>query len=83
MRHLLGCLGIAALLSAILAVPVPAGGDSFVYQFGYRSGSYVASAAAQIVGTKLSSALVAGVVVYRLPSGQLKYSRSTSPARRR
>jgi len=54
--------------------PCSAGGDSFVYQFDYRSGSYVASAAAQVVGTKLSSALVAGVVVYRLPSGQLKYS---------
>jgi type IV pilus assembly protein PilY1 len=56
------------------AEPCAAGGESFTYQFDYRSGSYVASATAQVVGTKLSSALVAGVVVYRLPSGQLKYS---------
>jgi type IV pilus assembly protein PilY1 len=56
------------------AQPCSAGGDSFLYQFDYRSGSYVASAPAQVVGTKLGSALVAGIVVYRLPSGQLKYS---------
>jgi type IV pilus assembly protein PilY1 len=54
--------------------PCSAGGNSFVYQFDYRSGSYVASAPAQIVGTKLGSALIAGAVVFRLPSGQLKYS---------
>ena len=54
--------------------PCSAGGVSWTYQFDYRSGSYLASAPAQVVGTKLSPALVAGVVVYRLPSGQLKYS---------
>jgi len=54
--------------------PCSAGGVSWAYQFDYRSGSYVASATAQVVGTKLSQALVAGVVVYRLPNGQLKYT---------
>ena len=54
--------------------PCSAGGVSWTYQFDYRSGSYIASAAQQAVGIKLSQALVAGVVVYRLPSGQLKYS---------
>jgi len=54
--------------------PCSAGGVSWTYQFDYQSGSYVASASQQTVGTKLSQALVAGVVVYRLPSGQLKYS---------
>jgi type IV pilus assembly protein PilY1 len=54
--------------------PCSAGGVSWTYQFDYRSGSYIASAPQQAVGTKLSQALVAGVVVYRLPSGQLKYS---------
>ncbi|HSH17236.1 MAG TPA: hypothetical protein VLD18_14435, partial [Verrucomicrobiae bacterium] len=54
--------------------PCAAGGNSWAYQFDYRTGSYVASAAAQVVGTKLSPALVAGIVVYRLPSGQMKYS---------
>jgi type IV pilus assembly protein PilY1 len=50
------------------------GGNSFFYQFDYRSGSYLASSPGQVVGTKLGSALVAGFVVYRLPSGQLKYT---------
>jgi type IV pilus assembly protein PilY1 len=50
------------------------GGDSFLYQFDYRSGSYVASAPGAVVGIKLGSALAAGFVVYRLPSGQLKYA---------
>jgi len=49
------------------------GGDSFLYQFDYQSGSYLASANT-IVGTKFGSALIAGFVVYRLPSGQLKYT---------
>ncbi|HSE00752.1 MAG TPA: PilC/PilY family type IV pilus protein [Burkholderiales bacterium] len=48
------------------------GGDAFLYQFDYQTGSYVASAPGQIVGMKLGSALAAGFVVYRLPSGQLK-----------
>jgi type IV pilus assembly protein PilY1 len=51
-----------------------AGGDSFFYQFDYRSGSYVASSPGAIVGVKIGSALTAGFVVYRLPSGQLKHT---------
>jgi type IV pilus assembly protein PilY1 len=54
--------------------PCSTGGNSFFYQFDYQSGSYVASAPGAIVGTKLSSALAAGFVVYRLPSGQLKFA---------
>jgi type IV pilus assembly protein PilY1 len=50
------------------------GGNSFFYQFDYRSGSYLASAPGQVVGTKLGASLAAGFVVYRLPSGQLKYT---------
>ena len=49
------------------------GGNRFDYQFDYRSGSYLASSPGQVVGTKSGSALGAGFVVYRLPSGQLKY----------
>lgn len=54
--------------------PCTSGGENRAYQFDYRSGSYVASAPSQIVGIKLSSALAAGFVVYRLPSGQLKFT---------
>jgi type IV pilus assembly protein PilY1 len=50
------------------------GGNSFFYQFDYRSGSYLASSPGQVVGVKLGAALAAGFVVYRLPSGQLKYT---------
>ena len=50
------------------------GGNSFFYQFDYRSGSYLASAPGMVVGVKIGSALLAGFVVYRLPSGQLKYT---------
>jgi type IV pilus assembly protein PilY1 len=49
------------------------GGNSFFYQFDYRSGSYLAASPGQVVGIKLGAALAAGFVVYRLPSGQLKY----------
>ncbi|MBI2295182.1 MAG: pyrrolo-quinoline quinone, partial [Betaproteobacteria bacterium] len=50
------------------------GGDSFLYQFDYKDGGYVASAPGMVVGTKLGTALTAGFVVFRLPSGQLKYT---------
>jgi type IV pilus assembly protein PilY1 len=48
------------------------GGNSFFYTFDYQSGSYVASVPGGVVGTRLSSALAAGFVTFRLPSGQLK-----------
>ena len=50
------------------------GGNSFFYQFDYRSGSYVSSAPGGVVGILQGQALAAGFVVYRLPNGQLKYT---------
>jgi type IV pilus assembly protein PilY1 len=50
------------------------GGNSFLYFFDYQSGSYVASSPGQVVGTRLSQALAAGFVVYRLQNGQLKFA---------
>ncbi len=50
------------------------GGNSFFYQFDYKSGSYISSAPGGVVGILQSQALAAGFVVYRLPSGQLKYT---------
>ena len=50
------------------------GGNSFFYQFDYRSGSYISGAPGNEVGKLLGSALAAGFVVYRLPNGQLKYT---------
>ena len=48
------------------------GGNRFFYFFHYRSGSYLPSSPGQVVGIKGGSALSAGFVVYRLPSGPLK-----------
>jgi type IV pilus assembly protein PilY1 len=48
------------------------GGDSWQYQFTYDSGQYISTSPGNVVGTKLSNAITVGVVVVRLPSGQLK-----------
>jgi len=48
------------------------GGDSFIYQFNYKSGTYVQSAAGQVAGTKFTGQITVGVVVVRLPSGVFK-----------
>ncbi len=48
------------------------GGDSFIYQFNYSSGSYVASAPGQQVGIKFTGQITVGLVVVRLPSGIFK-----------
>jgi type IV pilus assembly protein PilY1 len=52
------------------------GGDSWQYQFNFATGAYLdnapGSAQGPIVATKVASALTVGVVVVRLPSGQLK-----------
>ena len=50
------------------------GGNSFFYQFDYKSGSYISSAPGGVVGILQGQALAAGFVVYRLPSGQMKYT---------
>jgi type IV pilus assembly protein PilY1 len=48
------------------------GGDSWVYQLDYRTGSYVASAAGQQAAQKFTGQTIVGTVVVRLPSGVLK-----------
>jgi type IV pilus assembly protein PilY1 len=48
------------------------GGDSWAYQFDYLSGTYVSTAPSKMVAQKLTSAITVGVVVFRLPDGQLK-----------
>ncbi len=49
------------------------GGDSWIYQFDYRAGTYVASAPNQQVATKLTGKITVGIVIVRLPSGVFKY----------
>jgi type IV pilus assembly protein PilY1 len=48
------------------------GGDSWVYQFRYDTGTYVATAPSQIVAQKITGALTVGFVVVGLPGGGLK-----------
>ncbi len=48
------------------------GGDSFLYQFNYASGSYITGTPGNIVGTKIGNTLAVGIVVFQTLSGQIK-----------
>ena len=48
------------------------GGESWQYQFSYETGQYLSTAQGQAVATKLGNAITVGIVVVRLPGGQLK-----------
>jgi len=48
------------------------GGDSWVYQFRYDTGTYMSTAPGQIVGQKITGAPTVGVVIIGLPGGGLK-----------
>jgi len=47
------------------------GGDSWFYQFDYKTGQFVASTPSGIVANKLTGAEVAGVSIFQLQSGSL------------
>ena len=47
------------------------GGTSWIYQFDFATGLNVIGASS-ILGNKQTSGLVVGIVVFRLPNGQLK-----------
>jgi type IV pilus assembly protein PilY1 len=48
------------------------GGDSWLYQFNYQSGAFIASAAGAVVGQKFTGTTLVGIVVVSLPNGTLK-----------
>lgn len=48
------------------------GGISYKYEFNYCTGSYLLAAQNQQVGARLTSSIVVGFIVIRLPSGALK-----------
>ena len=52
--------------------PCTIGGESWLYQFNYATGSHVPTAPQQVVGNKIANALTVGNVIVRLPNGQLK-----------
>ena len=47
------------------------GGDSWFYQFDYKTGQFVSSTPSSIVGVKLTGAEIAGVSIFQLQSGSL------------
>jgi type IV pilus assembly protein PilY1 len=48
------------------------GGDSWLYAFDYRKGTYVSSATGQVVAQKITGETLVGVVVIQLPSNVVK-----------
>jgi type IV pilus assembly protein PilY1 len=48
------------------------GGDSWLYFFDYKNGTFVASSAGNVAGTKFTGKIIVGSVVVRLPSGTFK-----------
>jgi type IV pilus assembly protein PilY1 len=54
------------------ADPCSVGGDSWLYQFSYDTGSYVPTAPGLIVGQKITGSTVVGFVIVSLPGGGLK-----------
>lgn len=48
------------------------GGDSWIYQFNYKTGTYVQSSALNQAGQKFTGQITVGLVVVRLPSGVFK-----------
>ncbi len=48
------------------------GGDSWIYQFNYKNGTYVQSSALNQAGQKFTGQITVGLVVVRLPSGVFK-----------
>jgi type IV pilus assembly protein PilY1 len=47
------------------------GGDSWFYQFDYKTGQFVSSSPSSIVGVKLTGAEIAGISIFQLQSGSL------------
>ncbi len=55
-----------------------AGGDSFLYQFDYDSGSAIPSTPGDVVGSKIGNTLSVGIVVFQTLTGQMKSVITTS-----
>ena len=48
------------------------GGDSWIYFFDYKNGTFVSTSTGSVAGTKFTGQITVGVVVVRLPSGIFK-----------
>jgi type IV pilus assembly protein PilY1 len=48
------------------------GGDSWIYFFDYKNGTFVPSATGNVAGTKFTGKIIVGDVTVRLPSGTFK-----------
>jgi len=65
----LGTLLVATNVPGASACSV--GGDSWIYQFDYKSGSFVFGSPGDIVARKQTGALTVGMVVYQLQKGSI------------
>jgi Tfp pilus tip-associated adhesin PilY1 len=54
------------------SVTCAAGGDSWLYQFDYRAGTFVASASGSIAAQKNTGSILVGIAVISLPNGAIK-----------
>jgi len=59
-------------IAATTGAQCSVGGDSWQYQFDYKSGTYLSTAAGQVAGQKLGAVVTVGVAVVQLPSGAIK-----------
>jgi type IV pilus assembly protein PilY1 len=48
------------------------GGDSWIYFFDYKNGTFVPGSTGNVAGTKFTGKIIVGEVVVRLPSGTFK-----------
>jgi type IV pilus assembly protein PilY1 len=65
----LGTLLVATNVPGATACAV--GGDSWIYQFDYRTGSFVKGSPGDLVARKQTGALTVGMVVYQLEKGSI------------
>lgn len=54
------------------SVTCAVGGDSWLYQFDYRSGTFVATASGFVVAQKTTGSLLVGIAIVSLPNGTIK-----------
>ena len=48
------------------------GGDSWLYQFDYKAGTFVASAPGSIAAQKTTGSILVGIAIISLPNGAIK-----------
>lgn len=75
----LGTLTVSAnVINPSISNACSVGGYSYLYQFDYKTGTYISTATNQAVGKKNANALLVGNVIVKLPSGVMKIITTTA-----